>query len=376
MSVVDLAIVGGYGDVGRQAARHWLRLRSWSTARLRVGGRDKAASAALAEALRQEFAHTEVEVDFAAVDVFDESSLDAFAAGSQVLLNCAGPSHRIGDRIVQAAHRVGADHVDAAGNETLYEEWTNRSIDDSTRRVVIGAGMQPGLSGLLPRWLAAGMDRPRRLTSHIGLLDRFTATAADDFLQGGVDGSSVSLAAWRGEPRVRVLRRLDDQAVPGFPERVTLLPYLDREAERVAVSLRLAEGDWYSAVEGEKVMAAFERAQALPRDTAVAMLRQASAIDLGGRRPRVLMTMQLDAEEGSRSVLLEAPGNASLSGAFAAIVVDAVAQGRIAPGFHHAAEAMDPVATIDALRDLGVLQTLLLVDGPTSRLYDAEEGAL
>ncbi|KAF1007471.1 MAG: Trans-acting enoyl reductase [Luteibacter sp.] len=367
---IDLAIVGAYGDVGRQAVRHWLRLRNGTSARLRLGGRDPDALRGLAAPLR-DAGHA---IETAVVDVFDRRSLDAFVADARVVLNCAGPSHRIRDRVAVATLRAGTDYVDAAGDDALAQALPAPQGDG--RRVLLSAGMRPGLSGLLPRWLALDMPRPRRLTSHIGVLDRFTVAAAGDFLAAGSEGDSTTLAAWRDGLRQRTLRRLDDQQVPGFPGPVTLLPYLDREAERVARATGIREGDWYSAIEDGKVLSVFERAHTIPCNEAIAMLRLASAVDLVGRQPRVSITMQLDSDDDSRGVRVQAGGNGSLSGAFAAVASDAVARGATPVGIHHAADVLDPSATIACLRALHVFDAFVVVEGHPSRLWHAEEGAL
>ena len=371
---VDLAIVGGYGDVGRQAARHWLALHKDASPTLRIGGRDAAAAAGMVAWLRDLYPALAHGISSVAVDVFDKASLHDFVDDADVVLNCAGPSYRIGDRVARAALRAHVDYVDAAGDENLAA--MIRSGAPVGRRMVLSAGMRPGLSGLLPRWLAADMPNPRRMTSHIGVLDRFTRAAAQDFLHAGNGGDSVPLSAWRGGVRHRLLRRLDDQIVPGFRQRVALLPYLDREAERLARALRLEEGDWYTAVEGEKVLAVFDRTHALPRDEVAGALRLASTVDLASREPRVTMLVQMDADDESRSILVQADGNATLSGAFAAVTCAAVGQGRMRTGIHHAADVLDPVATMTALQGLGAFGTFVVLDGPATLLWEAEEGAL
>ncbi|MGH8082608.1 MAG: saccharopine dehydrogenase NADP-binding domain-containing protein [Lysobacter sp.] len=380
----DLAVLGGYGDIGHAASRAWLRLRALagSDARLRIGGRDARAARDCAVQLSAE-ADSDAEsthsiaVEAMSVDLYDPESLRDFVAGSRVVLNCAGPSHRIGDRVARAALEAGADYVDAAGDDALHALLDPREYLSAGRRALLSAGMQPGVSALLPRWLAARVARPLRLTSYLGLNDRFTAVAADDYLHGAADGSSEPLAAWRDHGRRGgVSRRQRDATLPFFTGPVALLPYLNREGERVARALNLRDGDWYSAVEGRQVLAAFDRAHALQRDEAIALLQQASGLDLAGRKPQATLLCQLDGANASVSALLRAPGNAALSGGFAAVAVQAALSGDIAPGLHYAAMAMEPASSLQALRDCDAMSLLNAFDGPIPAPASAEEGVL
>lgn len=373
----DLAVLGAYGDIGREAARAWLRLRTAAglPARLRIGGRDGEAARRMAAQLRE--AAQGAEIEAVAVDLFDEQALRAFVAGSRVVLNCAGPSHRIGDRVARAALAAQADYVDAAGDDALYALLDPEVYLRTGRRALLSAGMQPGVSALLPRWLAARIAAPRRLRSYFGLNDRFTAVAADDYLHGAGDGSSEPLAAWRERARRSGAgRRQSDATLPWFAGTVTLLPYLNREGERLARALDLDDGDWFSAIEGRHVLAAFDRAHALPRAEAIALLQQASALDLAGRRPQAVLLCQLDSERAQVSALLRAPGNAALSGGFAAVA--ALAASDVAAGRHYAAMALDPATAMQALRDCGAVSLLQTFDGPIPTPVDQaiEEGAL
>lgn len=380
----DLAVLGGYGDVGHEASRAWLRLRALSgaDARLRIGGRDLQAARECAERLRVSASESgraarTITIEAMAVDLFDAESLRAFVGGSRAVLNCAGPSHRIGDRVARATLAAGADYIDAAGDDALHALLDPADYQSSGRRALLSAGMQPGLSALLPRWLATHLPRPLRLTSYLGLNDRFTAVAADDYLHGAADGNSEPLAAWRDRGRrAGASRRQRDTTLPFFNGPVAVLPYLNREGERLARVLNLRDGDWHSAIEGRHVLAAFDRAHALPREEAIALLRHASALDLAGRRPTATLLCQLDGENSSVSVLLRAPGNAALSGGFAAVAVQAALSESIAPGRHYAAMAMDPAGSLQALRDCGAVEVLNRFDGPLPCEALTEEGAL
>ncbi|ANN15970.1 hypothetical protein SD37_10165 [Amycolatopsis orientalis] len=331
-----IGIVGATGEVGSHAVR---TLRTLGLGPLRTGGSRE-------------------------VDYRDETSLDRFAEGCRVLVNCAGPARLVGDRVAQAAARAGADHVDASEPEG--------TTDDG--RVVLGAGLRPGLTGVLPRWLARReFDTVHGLVAHLGVLDRFTRTAADDYLAAVGDGEA--LAAWRHGKRPGVLTRRTGMTLPFFPGEVSLLPYLDAENVRMAEELGLAKGDWYSVVSGEHVRAAFDRVHSLGRADAVAALCRAGELDLAGREPYVVLTARMDGvragEPVTRTAVLRGRGNGALTGALTALAVLAVIRREVPEGRRFAADVLDPEVTIGRLAECGVAEPFV-VDGVPS----VEVGAL
>ncbi|MFI6688545.1 saccharopine dehydrogenase NADP-binding domain-containing protein [Streptomyces sp. NPDC050485] len=366
-----IGVLGGYGDVGACASRELVRL---GLGPLRVGGRDLAAGRRFVAGLGTPEAVAQ------AVDFTDEASLQRFADGCRILVNCAGPSHAVADRAARAALRAGAHYVDAAGDDALFaaldpDAWSERAA-------VLSAGLSPGLTGLLPRWAAArGFAEVHGMTCYFGLLDHFTEVAADDYLQGAADGVSEPLAAWRdGRRRPGALRRRTEDRVPCYPGAATLLPQLPTEGERLARALGITRGDWYTVVAGEHVRAAFDRVRALDRRDAVAALRRGSLLDLAGREPYVVLLAQLDGLSQGRQVtataVLRGRRNCELTGAVTATATLAVDRGEVPAGRHFAAGALDPVSAMDRLRAGGAVTELSVLDAAIEELGAVEEGVL
>jgi hypothetical protein len=260
-----IGVLGAFGDVGAHAVRV---LKSFGLGPLLLGGRRSG------------------------VDCHDAASLDGFTRVCRVVVNCAGPSAEIGDLVLRAAERAGADYVDVADGP-----WATERV------AVVGAGLQPGLMGLLPRWvarrLAQGSPRPgipahpnilgttdkigiAELAVHVAVLDRFTPTAALDYLRG----TNEPLAAWRDGHAVSRAATRYRAVLPFLPDEVTVLPFLD-EARRTAQALGLERGDWFSAMSGEHVLRAFDRVHSLSESDAVeALCRASSSTSSAGPRTR------------------------------------------------------------------------------------------
>lgn len=153
----DVAIVGGYGEVGIHATR---RL-SEQGHRVLVGGRSP-------EKGRAVLAEAGIKADVAQLDIFDDASLNAFCSQARVVLNTAGPSSSIEDRIAVFSLQNGSHFFDCGIMEVLNEkvearsdEWKNKDL-----ACIYATGLHPGLDDLFGGYADA------KAAEH---LDRFTS---------------------------------------------------------------------------------------------------------------------------------------------------------------------------------------------------------
>lgn len=370
-----IGIVGASGTVGRSVLRH---LRLAGAGPLRLGARG-------AEAL-QRLAGAEESV--VAFDLSDAAALQGFCAGCAVVVNAAGPTRHVMDRVARAALAAGADYVDAAGDEPVHARLaTLPAAALGARRLVLSAGIMPGLTALLPRALAHGLDGPLRLTAQAGGLDRFTRTAAEDYVASLSNGHGAPLAAWRHQRRVpRALTPLHAAELPFFPRPVSAFPYLSQENERLAQALRLEDGAWYNVFEGPHLRASFGRIQHLVATegeaAAVDALCRAATLDLAGQDPYQLLVCRLTGRihgvEAARSLLLRTADGYALTGALAAFAALDLRDGTLPPGLHYAGEAMDPAATLARLRNSPAVAALQILDADPAAVREPafEDGAL
>lgn len=363
---MTVGVVGATGGVGRAVVR---RLHASGAGPLRLGGRRADLAARL---LAQELGGCGEAV---AVDVTDAASLDRFCAGCRLVVSCAGPAHELGDAVALAAWRAGADVVDAS--EVPGGRLAGQPSSRAARVAVLSAGLMPGLSGILPRCLAAGFDRPARLTAYAGGLGRLTPAAAADYLAGAADGAGGPLAAWRhGRRAARALFPLRDVELPPFPGRVTAQPYLSAELEGVARALGLEEAAWYTMFDGLHLPAALARLQGIPDARQLVL---ASELDCFGREPYQLMVLEMAGavagEPACRTLLLRAGDGIELTGAVAALAALAVLAGEVPPGVHEARDALPAAWWWERLRCLPEVRTLQVVDG-TAAEAAVEEGEL
>ncbi|OLU33796.1 hypothetical protein [Pseudomonas sp. PA27(2017)] len=371
-----IAILGASGDIGHAVALALLRL---GHEKLRLGGRDAKRGQRSVARLQERF--TTVQVHWQVADAEQPASLAAFAHGCALLVNCAGPAWQIADKVARAAELANCDYLDVAADSSLLERLDDRQWQRRGRRALLGAGLMPGLTGWLPRWLVAQeLTRVVRLNSYLGVRAFFTEVAANDFLHSAVSGDNEALAAWRGRRCSRVLTRRDNPGLPGFPPRSRLLPALDQEAERLARDLQLEQGNWYSVIEDGYVLAALDQAHARPRNEAVKALCEASRLDLSGRDEFVSFLLVVsgwkDESPMARSLLLNGSSNAALSGAFAAVTALAMIEHSLPSGCHLAAEILPVKGSLERLLQTGACQAPRLTANALDEPQPVEEGCL
>jgi hypothetical protein len=346
-----VAVLGAAGEVGREAVR---RLAAEASAPLRLGGRDGARAAAVADGVRVVRGggpRGTGQVESVAVDLDDPAALAAFCDGCRVVVDCAGPSYRVLDAVARAAWAAGADYVGVGGESPARDALATGS-GPGERVAVFSAGVMPGLSGVLPRLLTG---RPlRRLDSYVGGAALFTPLSAVDALLTRGDRFGTAMAVARGGDVVaNALSPLPGVRLPGFGVPMSAWPFLTAEAR----ALPAREVRAYNVFRTDRVPQSLARAWAeLPPGAAVK--------DLARHAPAVVEASRLDVAEsgafyvmlfaarpepgappGPTRVLLTARDSYALSGAVMAWTAASVLRGEVAAGAHLAADALDPLAT-------------------------------
>ncbi|MDS9873478.1 hypothetical protein ABH911_005552 [Pseudomonas protegens] len=366
-----MGLVGAYGSVGRQVAQ----LLAGKVA-LRLGGRDPRQ----AEQLNQQLgARAEVR----ALDLWEPQSLADFCAGCSLVINCAGPSYRILDRVARAALAAGADYLDVGGDDPLHERLVGQL--PAGHRVLLSAGMLPGLSGLFPQLLAQSFQRVDALRCYAGGLGRLSATAAEDFLLSLGNGFGQAQCGWCEGQVVRSTASAEQALQRDWlpPAGVQAYPYLSTEQQRLFGDVPVRHGQGFNLFEGGQLAAALQRIQGSApeaRSSAqnIAALVQASALDVAGRRPYQLLAVEIDGlREGRQqqaSAWLRASDGSRLTGSVAAFC--ALQWAHLPEGLHYAAQVLDATACLEQLLRWLPDTRVHLPDFAAVALAEPEEGVL
>lgn len=371
MSGALIGLVGAYGSVGRQVAQ----LLAPRLA-LRLGGRDRQQ----AEQLNQQMGAC---ADVRALDLWDEQSLASFCADCTLVINCAGPSYRILDRVAQAALAAGADYLDVGGDDPVHERLAGQV--PAGRRVLLSAGMLPGLSGVFPRLLAQSFQRVDEMRCYAGGLGRLSVTAAEDFLLSLGNGFGQAQCGWREGQVVRntgsARQPLQRDWLPVVG--VQAYPYLSTEQQRLFSDLQVPHGQGFNLFEGGQLAATLQRIQGSApeaRNTPqnIAALVQASALDVAGRRPYQLLAVEIDGLRDGRpqqaSAWLRAGDGSRLTGSVAAFC--ALHWQLLPQGLHYAAQVLDAQACLEQVCQWLPDTRVSLGLGASTPLAELEEGVL
>lgn len=370
-----IAVAGATGSVGRWAVAELTRM---GLGPLRLGGRRAVTLAPVA-------ARTAGAEPFP-FDLDDPVGTARFCEGCTVVLNCAGPSYLVLDTLARAALAADAGYVDVSGDEPVHRLLGGT---DGTGTAVLSAGMLPGLSALLPRWMAAELDTVDSLSCYVGGLERCSPASATDMIlsmhTGDGEDYGHALAGWRhGRVEQRVLRPGKDVEVPFLPDRVSTYPFFGGESARLADRIGATTMDFWNVFVGDRLVHAFTRLRARPParedlDAAVAELTRAAELDLSGRRPYYAlvfeMTGEVDGDQVVRTAALRTADAYALIASVSTLAVRAVVEGRLGAGIHYAAEVLDPGWTVAELRRSPGVATLELVQRAASRPV-IEEGVL
>ena len=311
------------------------------------------------------------------VDLYNSESLADFCAGCDVILNCAGPSYRIGDRVALAAAEAGAWYVDAFGADPL-EQSLSENIGDVGGLFVIAAGTFPGLSGVLPLWLfTQGFETMDSIYTFAGGREHCSVNAGADLLLSSVAGFGVPEAYWRNGSVIRYSEPFPEGApLPGFKGEVYVQRYLSSETVRLAKQLKLREAHWHNVTIDKRVNDIISKCCAhLTVDASDAALEESvselvtvASMVLSGSSP--WYTMMVEAQgitQGKiirKRAILRSSSSYQLSGVVAAATVQTILQQRPADGVYWAFELLNPAVVIEKLLATKAAERLDVVEIP------------
>jgi len=310
-----IGILGGFGATGREVTRLlWLA----GERLIRAGSRNPQPSPWAQSCF---------------VDVNDPHSLMNFARGCRLIVNCAAPSVRLSQQVANRLYLAGIQLVDAGGIDCPAQ--LPQPAGKPASSALFAAGALPGLSGILPAWLAGKVEQVSSLQCWFGVFDRFTPGGAEDYLDGVLRASDATAT---------FQRRQSDVTLPFFPRLLQLQPYEDEESRLVQMRTGVQQSRCCLALDGKHLARALESARALPQTDAINSVVQGSALDVAGRQPWVTFLIQADGISNgnriSQTLLLKAENIAQLTAACAATSARWLLQ-QSAPVVGLAAECID-----------------------------------
>ena len=173
-----IGIIGGYGNIGIEAADI---IKTNSSEMIRVAGRNISKVSQRAKEL------------FASDKWFQikESSSNEwkdFIKGCRLVLCSA----ELGNETVECINRI-AGELDCP----IVYLGINLPKQEAEGKFIYGAGSIPGLSGIIPQYLAQDFDSVASIDFYYGAKGTFTYTAAKDYMDGVFNNSNRSMVMWK-----------------------------------------------------------------------------------------------------------------------------------------------------------------------------------
>ncbi|PJE15179.1 MAG: hypothetical protein CK429_10610 [Mycobacterium sp.] len=354
--LVKVLLFGATGAVGRSCLDV---LTQAGEASVVLAGRDEAR-------LREVATATRGDISIARLDLTDLSVVP----GCDVVINCAGPSHRLSASVAGTAIAAGLPYIDPGGDQALLDRLTAAK---PAVPVVLQAGVQPGLSGLLLCELAADLAGDcDDVTAWCGGLQRLTPASVLEYLASLQDGCSHPGAELRGG-RIHRVDRTDRKIPPAgyFSDSVTLHPHLDAETVSVAAHLGIGNVLWMNVFDGMHTTRAMQ-GLALDggqiRDADLINVSAAAKLDMFGRRPYFAIV----GVAGARTVAFTCPDSYRVTGATAAYAARLVAG--MPAGVLPFWRVDEPRRVLDFVTEMVPEAAVAYADHPASPMI--EEGAL
>ena len=166
------------------------------------------------------------------VDVFDEMSLESFCSGCDIVINCAGPTYKIGDRIAVVANRNGSDYVDIFGGGYLEYQLYKECIEGKNYKI-FAAGSMPGFSGIALKWLISKFDIIQKIKVYEGSFEKSGISACEDIILSSVKNFGLKDTYVEDMKYIRKGLEQESVLIPGVPEPVYCQYYLTQEIQHL-----------------------------------------------------------------------------------------------------------------------------------------------
>jgi saccharopine dehydrogenase-like NADP-dependent oxidoreductase len=229
-----IGIIGGRGKIGIMAINY---LIAETEATLLIGGRNLTKGQELASRFPQRVTALEV-------DIFDTTKLNEFCRQCHVVVNLAGPTLKIMDRIALAALSNNCHYIDVGGYDLLIEALTSKieEIKEKELVFIVGAGWMPGVSGIFPKSVietsSCELDTINVVNIYYGASEAWSYNSCLD-LTWSLSLESNGIFEWGKWKLVETSKYTKKMFFPPLNKSKYTTPYFDNQLKNIAKSLRI-----------------------------------------------------------------------------------------------------------------------------------------
>ncbi|WP_027183249.1 saccharopine dehydrogenase NADP-binding domain-containing protein [Desulfovibrio inopinatus] len=346
MSTV-VGVLGGAGAIGTEAVDFLLRYVS--DIEVLVLGRS---SEKLTHILKSHKKNIRTQV----LDCSNILDLRKVLQQCSVICNCAGPSSVLGPCVAKEALRAEVPYVDPAGEAPLLAvfERPEHYKTENISTVVLGSGLMPGLSGLVPLWLYQHLQEKNRPSTYLRIyyaaLDAFSYSAAYDYAE----------SMRKAPPPESTAARPHFVEMPFSGQSFLAFAYTSFEIRRVRERLNIPL-DFHNCFIGEEMPRALATIaktadSVFSLDDAATVLKNASGACASRYGRGHFFLCEAEGDNGQKTSLAVAVDDANtFMGAMVGMAVEAILSGQVR-GVNYFAEALPPKSVMTQLARQGLIR--------------------
>ena len=309
------------------------------------------------------------------VNVYDEESLKNFCKGCDVVLNCAGPSYKIKDRVAKCAIKNGADYVDLFGADALENQIISKGYDKEGTSI-ISAGNFPGLSGILLMWLAKEhFDSVDKMTIYSGGMEKSTKSACADVLLSSINNFGNPGCLYKNGEIIKNANPYSDKVfIPGFKNEVYIQDFINIETIKCAEKLNVKEAQYLNIINNSAVKDGMGNAcSKLILDNSeenlnaiISKVNDLINMSIAGNELWYSMVIEMEGlvnnEKVTKRLILKSNNSYELSGITAACAVERLLEEDLEKKVYWPLEVLDGNKVIEKLRQSQCVKTFEVVD--------------
>lgn len=249
-----IGIIGSTGSVGRAALNLMIKVIKIKEVEILVGVRDKKKL--------KDISNINVEK----LDIFNEEELISFCEKCNVLINCAGPSSKILDKIALVCLKTKTNYVDVSGDLNLINRLNklNKEFESDDLFCIHSAGVYPGLSEVFPLYLAS-LYNPSMMKVYFSGNSNISHNAAIDIVK------SIQFDEGKGMYYLRnsVLEKLDkfkiEEMLPSPIGNAFCFPIINEAFEHCMKKKNIEEIYFYNTFKCQEIIMCMMNIKALEK---------------------------------------------------------------------------------------------------------------
>lgn len=199
------------------------------------------------------------------LDLEDSEALDEACEECDLLINCAGPSDEIKDRIAVRCIEKGKKYLDVAGGKVLKEKIEQNMTVGNNCCCVLGAGIYPGLTEVFAAAVARKYPSLKELKLYFYGNSPLSETAAYDIVAGMEDSSGGMCYVKDGKAvKISGIEKMGGEKQPPFDHLVTM-PVLGDEFREMAFKEKIPEACFFHSFSDNKELMDFVMIKAMQK---------------------------------------------------------------------------------------------------------------